>query len=169
MIENSHASTALAYADGLAKGYALRGEDRHVVVVVGDGALTGGMAWEALNNLGAAADLPVVVVLNDNGRSYAPTVGGVAAHLADLRDGPCGTGPDGGNVFDSLGLAYLGPVDGHDEAAVEWALRQARALRRPVVVHCITFKGRGYPPAEADTSERMHAVKVIDPATGYDD
>jgi len=166
VIENSHASTALAYAYGLAKGYALRGEDRHVVVVVGDGALTGGMAWEALNNLGAAADLPVVVVLNDNGRSYAPTVGGVASHLADLRSGPCGTGPDGGNVFDGLGLAYLGPVDGHDEAAVEWALRQARALRRPVVVHCVTVKGRGYPPAEADTAERMHTVKVIDPATG---
>jgi len=84
VIENSHASTALSYADGLAKAYALRGEHRHVVAVVGDGALTGGMAWEALNNI-AASDLPVVIVVNDNGRSYSPTIGGLAQHLASLR------------------------------------------------------------------------------------
>ena len=84
--ENSHASTALSYADGLAKGYALRGEsDRTVVAVVGDGALTGGMCWEALNNIAAAKDRSLVIVVNDNGRSYAPTVGGLAAHLAQLR------------------------------------------------------------------------------------
>jgi len=84
-IENSHASTALSYADGMAKAFALRGEsDRAVVAVVGDGALTGGMCWEALNNL-AASDRPVVVVVNDNGRSYAPTIGGLAQHLAGLR------------------------------------------------------------------------------------
>ncbi|MBV9368600.1 MAG: 1-deoxy-D-xylulose-5-phosphate synthase, partial [Frankiales bacterium] len=84
-IENSHASTALSYADGIAKAFALRGEtDRSVVAVVGDGALTGGMCWEALNNL-AASDRPVVIVVNDNGRSYAPTIGGLAQHLAGLR------------------------------------------------------------------------------------
>ncbi len=87
-IENSHASTALSYADGLAKAYALRGEDRHVVAVVGDGALTGGMCWEALNNIAAAKDRPVVIVVNDNGRSYAPTIGGLADHLATLRLNP---------------------------------------------------------------------------------
>src|SRR5215217_9381783 len=70
LIENSHASTALSYADGLSKAFTLRGEDRHVVAVVGDGALTGGMCWEALNNIAAADDRPVVVVVNDNGRSY---------------------------------------------------------------------------------------------------
>jgi 1-deoxy-D-xylulose-5-phosphate synthase len=88
--ENSHASTALSYADGLAKAYALRGEsrDRAVVAVVGDGALTGGMCWEALNNIAAAKDRPIVIVVNDNGRSYAPTVGGIAAHLAALRLNP---------------------------------------------------------------------------------
>ncbi|WP_020575734.1 1-deoxy-D-xylulose-5-phosphate synthase [Actinopolymorpha alba] len=88
IIENSHASTALSYADGLAKAYQLRGEDRHVVAVVGDGALTGGMAWEALNNIAAAKDRPLVIVVNDNGRSYNPTVGGLAEHLNALRTNP---------------------------------------------------------------------------------
>jgi len=83
-IENSHASTALSYADGLAKAFEVRGERRPVVAVVGDGALTGGMCWEALNNI-AAADRPVVIVINDNGRSYDPTIGGLARHLAGLR------------------------------------------------------------------------------------
>ena len=84
LVENSHASTALSYADGLAKAYAVRGEQRHVVAVVGDGALTGGMCWEALNNI-AGSDRPVVIVVNDNGRSYSPTIGGLADHLAALR------------------------------------------------------------------------------------
>ncbi|MBA9004608.1 1-deoxy-D-xylulose-5-phosphate synthase [Thermomonospora cellulosilytica] len=86
VIENSHASTALSYADGLAKAFALRGEhDRAVVAVVGDGALTGGMCWEALNNIAGGPDRPVIIVVNDNGRSYSPTIGGLASHLADLR------------------------------------------------------------------------------------
>lgn len=86
VIENSHASTALSYADGLAKAHEARGEtDRSVVAVIGDGALTGGMAWEALNNIAAAKDRPVVIVVNDNGRSYQPTIGGLAQHLANLR------------------------------------------------------------------------------------
>jgi 1-deoxy-D-xylulose-5-phosphate synthase len=153
LVENSHASTALSYADGLAKAFALQGRhDRSVVAVVGDGALTGGMCWEALNNLGAAGGRPVVVVLNDNGRSYAPTVGGLAAHLAELRAG------GGRPVFRALGLEYVGPVDGHDVAAVEAALTEARAARRPTVVHCVTSKGRGHLPAEQHELDRMHAV-----------
>ena len=92
IVENSHASTALSYADGLAKAYALRGEDRHVVAVIGDGALTGGMAWEALNNIattdGSAEHRRLVIVVNDNGRSYTPTVGGLANHLTALRTDP---------------------------------------------------------------------------------
>jgi 1-deoxy-D-xylulose-5-phosphate synthase len=87
LIENSHASTALSYADGLSKAFALRGEERHVVAVVGDGALTGGMCWEALNNI-AGSKNRVVIVVNDNGRSYAPTIGGLADHLATLRLNP---------------------------------------------------------------------------------
>lgn len=86
VIENSHASTALSYADGLAKAFQLRGEtDRHVVAVVGDGSLTGGMAWEALNNIAADHTRRLVIVVNDNERSYAPTIGGMAHHLATLR------------------------------------------------------------------------------------
>src|SRR5689334_19314922 len=88
VVENSHASTSLSYADGLAKAYALRGEDRHVVAVIGDGALTGGMAWEALNNIAEGRDRPLVMVVNDNGRSYMPTVGGLANHLTALRTSP---------------------------------------------------------------------------------
>ncbi|MFF5081109.1 1-deoxy-D-xylulose-5-phosphate synthase [Actinoplanes sp. NPDC000266] len=87
LVENSHASTALSYADGLSKAFALRGEDRHVVAVVGDGALTGGMCWEALNNI-ATAKNRLVIVVNDNGRSYAPTIGGLADHLSTLRLNP---------------------------------------------------------------------------------
>lgn len=154
VIENSHASTALSYADGLTKAFTLQGRhDRRVVAVVGDGALTGGMAWEALNNLGATPHRPVIIVLNDNGRSYAPTVGGLAAHLTHLRARPAKT-----NMFTALGFSYLGPIDGHDVIALEDAFRFAAALGRPVVVHCVTEKGKGYPPAEEDEADRMHAI-----------
>ncbi len=86
LVENSHASTSLSYADGMAKAYRLRGEhDRTVVAVIGDGALTGGMAWEALNNIAVARDSKIVIVVNDNGRSYQPTIGGLASHLASIR------------------------------------------------------------------------------------
>ena len=197
-IENSHASTALSYADGLAKAFEVRGERRPVVAVVGDGALTGGMAWEALNNI-AAADRPVIVVVNDNGRSYSPTTGGLAEQLAALRLRPgyermleqvkdrlertpvVGQplydwlhglkrgmkemlAPQG--LFEDLGLKYVGPVDGHDIAAMEHALRLARGFDGPVIVHCVTRKGYGYAPAENDEADQMHQSRGFDPATG---
>ena len=198
-VESSHASAALSYADGLAKAFELRGErNRHVVAVVGDGALTGGMCWEALNNI-AAAERPVVIVVNDNGRSYAPTIGGFADHLAGLRLQPgyerilergriaLRGVPVIGEVayqamhsvkvglkdaispqvmFSDLGIKYVGPIDGHDEHAVENALRHARGFNAPVIVHVATRKGMGYPPAENDEAEQMHACGVIDPHTG---
>lgn len=154
LVENSHASTALSYADGLAKGFALSGANRRVVAVVGDGALTGGMCWEALNNIGQARRA-IVVVLNDNGRSYAPTTGVLARHLAALR-----TGSAGPNLFETLGFEYLGPVDGHDVGAVESALRAARARDVPVVIHCMTRKGYGYGPAETDQADCLHTVRA---------
>jgi 1-deoxy-D-xylulose-5-phosphate synthase len=152
-VENSHASTSLSYLDGVAKGFALTGAaDRCAVAVVGDGSLTGGMCWEALNNIAGAPDRPCVIVLNDNGRSYAPTVGAVGAHLAALRAG------EAAPLFEQIGLAYLGPIDGHDVAAMETAFRKARDLSAAVVVHCVTTKGLGYAPAEDDELEKMHAI-----------
>ncbi len=198
-VESSHASAALSYADGLAKAFELTGHrNRHVVAVVGDGALTGGMCWEALNNI-AACQRPVIIVVNDNGRSYAPTIGGVANHLAALRLQPgyeqllekgrdvVRAVPLVGEacyhfmhsvkagikdslapqlLFTDLGLKYVGPVDGHDEHAVEVALRSARGFGGPVIVHVVTRKGMGYAPAEADEAEQMHSTAPIDPATG---
>jgi 1-deoxy-D-xylulose-5-phosphate synthase len=198
-VESSHASTALSYADGLAKAFELNGHrNRHVVAVVGDGALTGGMCWEALNNI-AAERRPVVIVVNDNGRSYAPTIGGFADHLAALRLQPgyerileegrkavrnvpligelcyqCMHSVKAGIkdalspqvMFTDLGVKYVGPIDGHDEHAVELALRHARGFNAPVIVHVVTRKGMGYGPAESDEAEQMHSTGVIDPLTG---
>ncbi|MGZ4538520.1 MAG: 1-deoxy-D-xylulose-5-phosphate synthase [Blastococcus sp.] len=198
-VENSHASTSLSYADGLAKGFAVRGDKRPVVAVIGDGALTGGMAWEALNNIAAAQDRPVVIVVNDNGRSYSPTIGGVADALATLRLRPgyeqaldavrqalhrapvVGSAlydalhaikkglkdvlsPQG--MFEDLGMKYVGPVDGHDIKAMESALRRARSFGGPVIVHAVTTKGFGYPPAETDQIDAWHATGIFDPDSG---
>ncbi|MFI0226755.1 1-deoxy-D-xylulose-5-phosphate synthase [Streptomyces lydicus] len=198
VIENSHASTVLSWADGLAKANQVRGKDDHVVAVIGDGALTGGMAWEALNNIAAAKDRPLTIVVNDNERSYAPTIGGLANHLANLRttDGyekflawgkdvlertpvvgkplyeslhgakkgfKDAFAPQG--MFEDLGLKYVGPIDGHDIAAVESALRRAAGFHGPVLVHCLTEKGRGYPPALEDEADHFHTVGVMDPLT----
>ncbi|MFJ5619156.1 1-deoxy-D-xylulose-5-phosphate synthase [Micromonospora sp. NPDC093243] len=165
LVENSHASTALSYADGLSRAYALDGTRRAVVAVIGDGALTGGLAWEALNNL-ATSPGRVVIVLNDNGRSYAPTVGGLATHLTGLRAATAADPAGRTSLFEALGLTYLGPVDGHDVDQVEAALRAADAADRSVVVHCVTRKGYGHAPSEADEADRLHAVGVVDPGTG---
>jgi 1-deoxy-D-xylulose-5-phosphate synthase len=200
VIENSHASTVLGYADGLAKANELQGrKDRHVVAVIGDGALTGGMAWEALNNIAEAQDRPLIIVVNDNERSYSPTIGGLANHLATLRttqgyerflswgkDALQRTPVVGQSLFETLhgakkglkdfiapqgmfedlGLKYIGPIDGHDEQAVESALKRAKGFGGPVIVHCLTQKGRGYSAAEQNEEDRFHAVGVIHPDTG---
>jgi 1-deoxy-D-xylulose-5-phosphate synthase len=198
-VENSHASTALSYADGLAKAIRLQRKAGTVVAFVGDGSLTGGMAWEALNNIAASDDLPLVIVVNDNGRSYTPTVGGLARHLTGLRTNPryeqilelvkrnVSRAPLVGNaaydilhgikiglkdvlapqgLFSDLGLKYVGPIDGHDIAEVERALRQAKQFRAPVLVHCITRKGNGFKAAENHEEDRFHAVGKINATTG---
>ncbi|MGQ4400652.1 1-deoxy-D-xylulose-5-phosphate synthase [Streptomyces hayashii] len=198
VIENSHASTVLGWADGLAKANQILDRGDHVVAVIGDGALTGGMAWEALNNI-ADGDRPLVIVVNDNERSYAPTIGGLANHLATLRttDGyerflargkdllertpvvgkplyetlhgakkglKDFIAPQG--MFEDLGLKYVGPIDGHDIEALESALARAKRFGGPVIVHCLTEKGRGYQPALQDEADRFHAVGKIHPDTG---
>ncbi len=200
VIENSHASTALSWGDGISRGFSLQGaKDRHVVVVVGDGALTGGMSWEALNNIAPEQKRNLVIVINDNERSYSPTIGGVATYLSTLRvtsgyekfldwgkevlhktpvvgmpiyETLHGmkkgikdiVAPQG--MFEDLGLKYLGPIDGHDIAAMERALRQAKEYGAPILVHAITEKGKGHKPAVADEAEKFHAVGVIDPESG---
>lgn len=206
IVENSHATTALSWADGIARAFELDGaEDRRAVAVIGDGAMTGGMAWEALNNIAEDPERPLVIVLNDNGRSYAPTVGGVVRRLEPVRrldsirvnrsyenfmDWTKQTLQDAGTpgkmaygalhslkrgvkdifvdagIFDSLGLKYVGPVDGHSIQDLEEALTLARDYGGPVVVHAITEKGRGYKPAEEDSVDRFHAVGKIHPETG---
>ncbi|MFC3298968.1 1-deoxy-D-xylulose-5-phosphate synthase [Arthrobacter agilis] len=207
VVESSHASSSLSWADGISRARVLGGEgERYTVVLVGDGALTGGMAWEALNNIAADKRRRVVIVVNDNGRSYAPTIGGVADYLASLRPtldsvrthrvyertldwvklrmqngGPAGEfsykslhamkkgikdwwAPQG--LFEDLGMKYVGPVDGHDQAAVEQALQLAKKYEGPVIVHAITEKGHGYAPARAHEADQFHAVGIIDPETG---
>jgi 1-deoxy-D-xylulose-5-phosphate synthase len=199
-VESSHASAALSWADGLAKGFRLKDEsDRTVVAVVGDGSLTGGMVWEALNNIAADPDLPLVVVVNDNGRSYTPTVGGIATQLSAMRTDKryepmlqmikttVSNTPIVGRpaydllhglksgikdvlapqgLFSDLGMKYLGPIDGHDIAALEVAFARAKRFGGPVIVHCITVKGRGFKAAEDHDEDRFHSVGKIDENTG---
>ena len=162
LVENSHASTGLSYAYGLASARKLAGDSRRVVAVVGDGSLTGGLAFEALNNIGVTRT-PVMIILNDNGRSYAPTVSRLTT-APGAEPGPRGAGVAA--FFGALGLTYLGPVDGHDVEAVEGMLRVADAVSGPVVVHVHTVKGRGYGPAEHDPEKCLHDVGPFDPATG---
>ena len=200
VVENSHASGALSWANGIAAAFKVQGiKDRKVVALVGDGALTGGMSWEALNNIAANEELPLVIVVNDNERSYSPTIGGLATYLSTLRatsgyekflDWGKGVlertpvvgqpiyetlhgvkkgikdivAPQG--MFEDLGLKYIGPVDGHNIAAIESALELAKDFGAPVLVHVITEKGRGHAPAIMDEAEKFHAVGVVDPATG---
>lgn len=192
-IENSHASTVVSYAHGIATALKMRGEtDRHVVGVLGDGALTGGLAYEGLNNLGHSRT-KAIIILNDNGRSYAPTVSSLGDSLAKLRSSsvyrrqsarlekllaeiPLGTllekGAAGAKAaireifeppafFEQLGVKYLGPYDGHDMASLEEVLRNAREVEGPVVVHCLTHKGRGYGPAENDPIKNMHDLSDL--------
>ena len=199
VVENSHASTSLSWASGLAAGFDLTGhEHRQVVAIIGDGSMTGGMAFEALNNLGHYGQR-AVIVLNDNGRSYAPTVSRLARALSRLRQSPdyvkgrqavtsmLNRLPLGGEVkrglsgaaaamremweppafFETLGVRYLGPIDGHDIEALESAFRDASSYEDgPIVVHVLTDKGRGYAPAEADDEKHLHDIGLFDPATG---
>jgi 1-deoxy-D-xylulose-5-phosphate synthase len=225
-IENSHASTVLSYAYGLAVARdAGTDPHRHIVAVIGDGSMTGGMAYEAINNLGHSGRR-VIIVLNDNGRSYAPTVssltaprpveapepepnprlieraGGWMSHALTsirlnptyvrrqrrlegfLRDVPVVGSPAEKAVeaikaavrevlqppsfFEALGVRYVGPVDGHDIAELEHAMHNAVELSAegPIVVHVLTQKGRGYPPAEDDDEKHLHDAPVFDPVTG---
>ncbi len=201
IVESSHASSSLSWADGISRAFEMTGQsDRHVIAVVGDGSLTGGMTWEALNNISDDNTRRLIIIVNDNGRSYAPTIGGMARFLNTVRTrqayhsayltsrqafermgAPARAffrGVRGGMhgflarfsnneaLYSNLDIKYIGPVDGHDMAAMVEALRQAKGYGAPVIVHAITQKGKGYDPAVQDTADQFHAVGQIVPETG---
>jgi 1-deoxy-D-xylulose-5-phosphate synthase len=225
-VENSHASTILSYAYGLAVARDVGTKNlRHIVAVIGDGSMTGGMAYEALNNIGHSHKR-VIIVLNDNGRSYAPTISNLTAtptaleraqadhpslpdrlteklshSLTNIRLNPVyvrrqrrleqllrelpvvGPQAEKGveavkaavreflqppSFFEALGVRYVGPIDGHDIEDLEHSFRNAISLsdEGPIVVHVLTQKGRGYPPAEDDDEKHLHDAPVFDLAVG---
>jgi len=192
-----HASSSVSIALGMARARRLTGGKYEVVALVGDGAATGGMVYEALNDAGASQE-PMVVILNDNEMSIDPNVGGMASHLRHLRTTESyfsfkktfraitAKMPGGQAVyrfthktkellkknllrksmFEYMGFDYIGPVDGHDMPELIRLLTAARDMRKPVLIHVITQKGRGYPPAEAEPS-RFHGVGKFDPKDGH--
>ena len=190
---SGHASASISCALGMARARTLLGADYDVCAVIGDGALTGGLAYEGLANCGESGE-PIVIVLNDNAMSIGENVGGLARLLSRLRVRPGyialkkayrrGIGryehvyrflhrikerfkdlvlPD--NMFEDMGFYYLGPIDGHDIRTVTRTIRYAREMRCPAIVHVLTVKGKGYPPAEADPAH-YHGVGPFDPKTG---
>jgi 1-deoxy-D-xylulose-5-phosphate synthase len=196
--EAGHAGTSLSAALGMARARDLQHEDYHVVAVIGDGALTSGMAFEALNNIGESGTR-LIVLLNDNGMSISRNVGAIPRYFARLRTEPAylrlrddisyllrriphigsrvaetvGRVKDSlkhlvlpGMLFEEFGFTYLGPVDGHNLAAVQQVLREAQQVRGPVICHLVTVKGKGYRYTE-DKPEASHSWSgPFDPATG---
>jgi len=160
-----HASTSVSAALGMAIALQRRGDARKVVAVIGDGAITGGMAYEALNHAGGAQP-DMLVVLNDNGMSISENVGGLDRTLARLRAGEAGeSGPHPEALFEELGFAYSGPVNGHDLPQLLAALRAVKDKPGPQLLHVVTTKGKGYAPAELAQIE-YHAVGRFDPVLG---
>ena len=191
-----HASSSVSVALGMARARTLSGQDYHVVTILGDGAATGGMAYEGLNDAAVSGE-PMVIILNDNAMSIDKNVGGMASHLRQLRTKEKYLGMKeryrnfmmkvpGGKVvyrlthglkdrlrrmlipttiFESMGFTYLGPVDGHDTENLISLLRIAKDMGRPVLVHVMTQKGRGYKPAE-EHPKLFHGIGKFDPATG---
>lgn len=194
---SGHSSTSISAACGLARAKTLTGQAGSVIAVIGDGALTGGMAYEGLNNAGRCRD-NIIVILNDNKRSISKNVGAMARHLAVIRSRPSYIKVKSGmlktvqnipligkpltrtiftsksalknaiyknTLFDALGFAYLGPVDGHNQKLLEQVLKVAKDLKRPVIVHVCTIKGKGYGPAEKEPG-RFHGIGGFDIDTG---
>ncbi|MBO4914073.1 MAG: 1-deoxy-D-xylulose-5-phosphate synthase [Oscillospiraceae bacterium] len=192
-----HASNSVSVALGMARARTLLGEDYSVLALIGDGALSGGLAYEGLNNAGSSGE-PLIVILNDNGMSISRNVGAVSEHRSSLRSKPAyyefkrgyrrfllGSEPGkviygvnhkikselknalfpSSSIVEDMGFTYLGPVDGHDEEQVENALRWAKELKRPVLLHVRTIKGKGYAPAEREPG-KWHGVGPFDVATG---
>ena len=191
-----HASSSVSTALGMARARTLRGEDYHVVALMGDGAMTGGLAYEGMNDAGESNE-PLIVILNDNGMSITPNVGGIAKHLSVLRTRPgyfrlkkvFRTVTDklpggkavyrffhkikerwkrmllGSTLFDEMGFEYYGPVDGHDLERLEYMLQLVKSRKKPVLLHVITQKGKGYVPAE-NSPDVFHGIGAFAPESG---
>lgn len=191
-----HASSSVSIALGMARARTLKGENYNVVALIGDGAATGGIAFEGLNDASVSNE-PMVIILNDNTLSIDHNVGGMASHLRQLRTKERYLGAKqhtkdflakipGGNsiskliasgkdklrralipetIFESMGFTYLGPVDGHDTEKLIMLLQTAKEMNRPVVLHAVTQKGRGYAPAE-EHPKLFHGIGKFDPVTG---
>ena len=191
-----HASSSVSIALGMARARTLQQQDYHVVALLGDGAATGGMAYEGLNDAGDSKE-PMLVILNDNEMSIDRNVGGMSKHLSSLRSKAKYLGmkdryrrglsriPGGkwiyhttrhmknwlkrillpGTMFEDMGFTYFGPVDGHNLPELITLLSLCKEMQGPVLVHVMTQKGKGYPPAEADPS-RFHGIGQFDPTTG---
>lgn len=192
-----HASSAVSVALGMARARTLRKERYHVLALVGDASLAGGLAFEGMNDAGASGE-PLIVILNDNGMSISENVGALSGHLSHLRTRPVYyelkkryrhalKGSAAGerlyalshdvktalkksllpnsSLFEDMGFAYIGPVNGHDVEAVTDALRWAKEQMRPVLLHVHTKKGKGYLPAETEP-EKFHGVGAFDAFTG---
>src|SRR6187402_3921996 len=191
----AHSSTSISAALGMAVARDLQGKSHNVVAVIGDGAMTAGMAYEAMNNAGAM-DSRLIVILNDNDMSIAPPVGALSGYLARLISGRTYTSLreiglqlahkmpkglekkaqrieeyargflTGGTMFEELGFYYVGPIDGHNLEHLIPVLKNVRDSKQgPILVHCVTQKGKGYAPAEA-SSDKYHGVVKFDVATG---
>jgi len=194
----AHSSTSISAGLGMAVARDLQGRDNNVVSVIGDGAMSAGMAYEAMNNAGAM-DSRQIVILNDNDMSIAPPVGAMSAYLSRLLSGPSYRSlrelmkqiaarlPDplertakraeefargmmtGGTLFEELGFYYIGPIDGHNLEHLVPVLKNARdAPTGPILIHCVTQKGKGYAPAEA-AADKYHGVAKFDVVTGAQD
>ena len=192
-----HASNSVSVALGMARARTLRQQSYSVLALIGDGALGGGLSYEGLNDAGASGE-PLIVILNDNGMSIAPNVGGLSRHLSRLRSTPgyyefkrryrqmltgSQTGKrvyamshevktalknsllPGSTVFENMGFTYMGPVDGHDVETLTQMLVLARDMRRPVLLHVHTVKGKGYPFAQKEPGQ-FHGVAPFDVKTG---
>ncbi len=188
-----HASTSISVALGMARARSLQGENYDVCAVIGDGSMTGGLAYEALADAGQSSE-PLVVILNDNAMSISESVGGTASMLSHMRTKPAYFAfkrfyhktvgkvrplylalhkvkewlksrllPE--NLFSDMGFYYLGPINGHDVNRLEEALRYAKEVDRPVLLHVLTEKGKGYPFAEQQP-DLYHGVSPFDPAVG---
>lgn len=191
-----HASSAVSTALGMARARTLQNQDYHVLALMGDGAMTGGLAYEGMNDAGES-DEPLIVILNDNGMSITPNVGGISKHLSILRTRPgyfrlkkmyrsvTNVLPGGkavynftyrlkerwkrmllgSTLFEEMGFEYYGPVDGHNIERLEYMLNLAKDCRKPVLLHVITKKGKGYAPAEINP-DVFHGIGCFDPKSG---